>query len=93
MGKERSEHVRAIRNLPARVYYGVNSDAAFSLRLLGVPRGLAAPLATALSITPADPLDQVRAKLRAATADAIAPALSRFRAGALQRAWRLLSGR
>jgi hypothetical protein len=81
------KHVRAIRNLPARVYCGVNSDAADSLRLLGVPRGLAAPLATAHSITPVDPLDHVRAKLRAATPETIAfPALSRPRAGPLLRA-------
>ena len=28
---------RSLRNLPARVYYGVNSDEAVALRLLGVP--------------------------------------------------------
>lgn len=34
-----------VRNLPSRVFYGVDSDSAIALRLLGVPRGAAAPLA------------------------------------------------
>jgi hypothetical protein len=34
-----------IRNLPSRVYYGVDSDEAIALRLLGVPRQAATPLA------------------------------------------------
>jgi replicative superfamily II helicase len=36
---------QTLRNLPARVFYGVNSDEAIALRLLGVPRGAAQPLA------------------------------------------------
>src|SRR5690606_796908 len=36
---------RSLRNLPARVYYGVNSDEAVALRLLGVPRTAAPALA------------------------------------------------
>ena len=34
-----------LRNLPARVYYGVNTDSAIAMRLLGVPRQAAEPLA------------------------------------------------
>jgi len=37
-----------VRNLPSRVFYGVNSDSAIALRLLGVPRGAATPLAESL---------------------------------------------
>jgi hypothetical protein len=40
---------RTLRNLPARVFYGVNSDDAIALRLLGVPRGAAQPLARVLN--------------------------------------------
>src|SRR5437899_7669825 len=36
---------RALRNLPARAYYGVNSDEAVTLRVLGVPRTAAPRLA------------------------------------------------
>jgi hypothetical protein len=39
---------QALRNLPARVFYGVNSDDAIALRLLGVPRSAAEPLASTL---------------------------------------------
>ena len=36
---------KTLRNLPARVFYGVNSDDAIALRLLGIPRKAAYPLA------------------------------------------------
>jgi len=42
------EEQRTLRNLPARVYYGVNSNEAIALRLLGVPREAAQPLSTTL---------------------------------------------
>jgi len=37
---------KAFRNLPSRIYYGVNSDEAIDLRLLGIPRNAAQPIAT-----------------------------------------------
>ncbi|MBW7874481.1 MAG: hypothetical protein H3C47_00670 [Candidatus Cloacimonetes bacterium] len=37
-----------VRNLPAQVFYGVNSDEAVTLRLLGIPRTAAPKLATHL---------------------------------------------
>jgi superfamily II DNA/RNA helicase len=43
------EAQRTLRNLPARVYYGVNTDVAIDLRLLGVPRKAAEPLASAFT--------------------------------------------
>src|SRR3970040_920565 len=45
-----AEDQRVLRNLPARVYYGVNSDEAVALRLLGVPRTAAGPLARTLPV-------------------------------------------
>ena len=39
---------QTIRNLPARVFYGVNSDEAIALRMIGVPRGAAQGLADLL---------------------------------------------
>jgi hypothetical protein len=60
---------RVLRNLPARVYYGVNSDEAVVLRLLGVPRTAATPLAQLLGVGASEPLNEVRAKLRAANVD------------------------
>jgi hypothetical protein len=42
---------QTLRNLPARVFYGVNSDEAIALRLLGVPRTAAPDLVESLSET------------------------------------------
>ena len=39
---------QTLRNLPARVFYGVDSDEAVGLRLLGVPRQAAEPLSKEL---------------------------------------------
>lgn len=55
---------RSLRNLPARVYYGVNTDAALALRLVGVPRQAAGPLANTLGITAQSSLSDVRVALR-----------------------------
>lgn len=55
---------QTIRNLPARVYYGVNSDEAVALRILGVPRSAAEPLARELGIRATEPLHRLRSSLR-----------------------------
>lgn len=55
---------RSLRNLPARVYYGVNTDEAIALRLLGVPRTAAPMLARELAIKADEPLHRVRSRLR-----------------------------
>ncbi|MCB9740723.1 MAG: DEAD/DEAH box helicase [Deltaproteobacteria bacterium] len=55
---------RSLRNLPARVYYGVNSDAALSLRLIGVPRQAAGPLAGKLGVTAETSLSELRTTLK-----------------------------
>ena len=58
------EEQRTLRNLPARVYYGVNSDEAVALRLLGVPRQAAESLRRELRVQPDEPLSRLRARLR-----------------------------
>ncbi len=55
---------RSLKNLPARAYYGVNSDEAVALSLLGVPRTASAPLAQELELLPEDPLSKVRSTLQ-----------------------------
>src|SRR5690606_6983374 len=55
---------RTVRNLPARVYYGVNSDRALALRLVGVPRSAAEPLAAVLGVTADTGTAQMRERLR-----------------------------
>lgn len=54
---------RVIRNLPAKVYYGVNTDNAVTLRLLGIPRSAAQCLANELGINFGSPLHRVRNQL------------------------------
>lgn len=54
---------QTLRNLPARVFYGVNTDEAIALRLLGVPRGAAQPLAQTLNTPRNLPLPQLRSRL------------------------------
>lgn len=82
---------RVLRNLPARVYYGVNSDEAVALRLLGVPRTAATPLARTLLVGASEPLNAVRAKLRAATVDAWTAALGE-RGQSYHRVWSIIEG-
>jgi hypothetical protein len=83
---------RTLRNLPARVYYGVNSDEAVALRLLGVPRTAATPLATELRIVATEPLSEVRAKLRAAPAEKWIAALGE-RGESYHRVWSIIEGK
>ena len=68
---------RTIKNLPARVYYGVNSDEAIALRLLGVPRTAAEPLAKALRVGPTESLHKMRSSLRALDEDRWKSAIGR----------------
>lgn len=82
---------RTFRNLPARVYYGVNSDEAVALRLLGVPRTAATPLATTLDVAPNESLNVTRKKLRTATADTWRRALGK-RGESYHRVWSIIEG-
>ncbi|MBA1445581.1 MAG: DEAD/DEAH box helicase [Chromatiales bacterium] len=55
---------QTLRNLPARVFYGVGDDGAVVLRLLGVPRGAANGLARGLGLAERQvPLGRLRAEL------------------------------
>jgi superfamily II DNA/RNA helicase len=85
------EEQRILRNIPARVYYGVNTDEAIALRILGVPRSAAIPLAHQLQIKGAESLDEVRAKLLAAGVDGWKRALG-LRGESHYRVWCILEG-
>lgn len=82
---------RTLRNLPARVYYGVNSDEAVALRLLGVPRTVAQPLARHLHANADEPLHRLRARVRGMGAGEWTAALGD--AGATyHRVWSIIDG-
>ena len=86
-----ADEQRMLRNLPARVYYGVNSDEAIALRLLGVPRTAAAPLARQLEVGAAEPLHEVRARVRSADVDTWKAALG-SRGASHHRVWSIIEG-
>ena len=86
-----TDEQRVLRNLPARVYYGVNSDEAVALRLLGVSRMAATPLARQLAINAADPLYQIRAQVRRATVDDWTAALGN-RGTSYHHVWSIVEG-
>ena len=85
------EEQRIIRNLPARVYYGVNSDEAVALRLVGVPRMAAAGLARQIGVTATEPIHQVRAKVHKASAEEWSAALG-DRGVSYHHVWSIIEG-
>ena len=82
---------RTLRNLPARVYYGVNSDEAVALRLLGVPRTAAAPMARQIGVRADEPLHQVRVKVRSAGVEEWESALGQ-RGSSYHHVWSIIEG-
>ena len=86
-----TDEQRSLRNLPARVYYGVNSDEAVALRLLGVPRTAAPALAKGLSVEAGEPLHQIRGRLRAADVSEWTKAMGK-RGASYHRVWSIMEG-
>lgn len=85
--EERSQ----LSNLPSQVYYGVATDEAVSLRLLGVPRRAAPRLAETLRLTRKDSLSAIRQRLANLPEQVWSEALGRE--GAIyRRAWMILDG-
>ncbi len=82
---------RSLRNLPARVYYGVNSDEAVALRLLGVPRTAASALAEGLGVKADEPLHRVRGRLRAADVSEWTKVMGE-RGASYHRVWSIIDG-
>jgi superfamily II DNA/RNA helicase len=83
---------QTIRNLPARVFYGVNTDEAIALRMVGVPRGAAQKLAdTFAQDLPAMSLPRVRETL-AASDDAFWARALGTQGPSYRQVWRVLEG-
>ncbi len=85
------EEQRQLRNLPAKVYYGVDSDEALALRMLGVPRMAADPLARRLEISAEEPIDTARKKLRNTDSSTWRAAMG-DRGESYHRVWSILEG-
>ena len=86
------EQLRSLSNLPSRVYYGVNDDAAIALRLLGVPRTAATKLAQTMSTVLDEPLTTVRGRLRGMDEANWRQALGEREGKVYQKVWRVLEG-
>ena len=86
------EQLRSLSNLPSRVYYGVNDDAAIALRLLGVPRAAAARLAGTMGDVINEPLTSLRTHLRSMDESDWGQALGSREGQIYQKVWRVLEG-
>lgn len=91
-GRLSEEEMITIRNLPSWVYYGVNSDEAIALRLLGVPRAAATRLAGSMSDLLGVPLTNVRNRLREMDEATWRQALGEREGGIYREVWRVLEG-
>lgn len=78
-------------NLPSKVFYGVSTDKAIALRLLGVPRRAAKLLAESLITRVSEPLSSVRQRLADLSDAGWNEALGRTGA-VYRRAWRIMDG-
>jgi replicative superfamily II helicase len=63
-GDASEEDLKVMANLPSKAYYGVNDDGAILLRLLGIPRTAAMPMAEKYPDMLKESLPKVRSKLR-----------------------------
>ncbi len=86
------EQFKTLSNLPSRVYYGVNDDSAIALRLLGVPRAAAIPLAKAMGDILEQPLSRVRDRLKGLNDIQWAKALGHHEGQIYHKVWRVMEG-
>jgi hypothetical protein len=80
-----------LSNLPSKVYYGVSTDGAITLRLLGVPRRAATHLAQSLNLSDQDSLPDVRQRLASLSEQEWNTAVG-SNGRAYQKAWRIIEG-
>lgn len=85
------EERNRLANLPSQVFYGVSTDEAITLRLLGVPRRAATPLAQALNLGAEEPLSVTRQRLSALSELEWSLALG-ANGAAYRKAWQIMDG-
>ncbi len=81
-----------LSNLPSRVFYGVATDEAIALRLLGVPRRAALPLARSLNLQRDEPLPSIRQRLAAMSEQDWHSALGAS-GSVYRRVWQIMEGK
>ena len=85
------EAARQIRNLPSWIYYGVNSNEAMAVRMLGVPRTAAAQIAAKVEVQASDSISVVRQKLKHADLEAWVAAIG-SKGATYHRVWQIIEG-
>lgn len=92
-GGDISEDERQLlNNLASRVYYGVSDENAIALRLLGIPRMAAEPLASQMRVNGHRSLAEVRSALRSSDTAFWIRALGSEKGRVYRRVWRVLEG-
>lgn len=86
--EERSQ----LSNLPSRVFYGVSTDEAIALRLLGVPRRAAMHLARSLNLKKEDTLPSIRKRLAAMSEQDWNSSVGAS-GGVYRRVWHIMEGK
>lgn len=81
-----------LANLPSRVFYGVSTDDAIALRLLGVPRRAATALAHSLNLRREEPLHSIRDRLTAMSEQDWNASVGAS-GGVYRRVWQILEGK
>ncbi|HEY6898298.1 MAG TPA: DEAD/DEAH box helicase, partial [Rhodocyclaceae bacterium] len=81
-----------LNNLASRVYYGVSDEDAIALRLLGIPRMAAEPLAFQMRANGHHPLTEVRSVLRSSDVSFWTSALGSDKGQVYRKVWRILEG-
>lgn len=85
------DHLKKLSNLPARAFYGVNSDDAIIFRLLGVPRSAATSIANQLHQYISEPLPAIRNRLLNLTETDWSRAIGE-NGKTYRKVWRILEG-
>lgn len=85
------DHLKKLSNLPARAFYGVNSDDAIIFRLLGVPRSAATSIANQLHQYISEPLPEIRNRLLNLTETDWSRAIG-ANGKTYRKVWRILEG-
>ncbi|RFC35330.1 MAG: Replicative superfamily II helicase [Candidatus Nitrotoga sp. SPKER] len=86
------EERQSLNNLASRVYYGVTDENAIALRLLGIPRMAAEPLASQMRGNAQRPLTEIRDVLRSADSSFWDHALGSKKGQIYRKIWRVLEG-
>ena len=90
-GELPEEEYKKLSNLPSRAFYGVNDDSAIALRLLGIPRTAAMPLANSMGDAFNQPLTKIRNSLRTLPDEQWTEALGK-NALVYKKVWHILEG-